>query len=97
LQQYHAREVLARAVTPEQIQVCFLLGNSAFNRCLVAISVAAVFFGATTYIGNGPNFMVKSIVDHEGIRTPTFAGYFFRYAMPFLGPLLLAVGWLFFR
>ena len=47
-----------------------LLGGNTLN--LVAISIGAVFFGAATYIGNGPNFMVKAIADHEKIRTPTF-------------------------
>lgn len=42
---------------------------------LTAISIGAVFMGANTYIGNGPNFMVKSIAEHEGIKMPSFFGY----------------------
>lgn len=42
---------------------------------LVAISLGAVFMGANTYIGNGPNFMVKSICDEAGFTTPSFFGY----------------------
>ena len=42
---------------------------------LVAISLGAVFMGANTYIGNGPNFMVKSIAEQEGVRMPSFFGY----------------------
>ena len=42
---------------------------------LMAISLGAVFMGANTYIGNGPNFMVKSIAEHEGIKMPSFFGY----------------------
>lgn len=42
---------------------------------LIAISTGAVFMGANTYIGNAPNFMVKSIADENGIRMPSFFGY----------------------
>lgn len=64
---------------------------------LIAISLGAVFFGAMTYIGNGPNFMVKSIVQASGIKTPGFFGYLLRYSIPILLPLLVLVGWLFLR
>jgi len=64
---------------------------------LVAISVGAVFFGAATYIGNGPNFMVKAIADHEKIRTPTFPEFIAKFTLPFLLPMLLAVWLIFFR
>ena len=42
---------------------------------LMAISAGAVFMGANTYIGNAPNFMVKSIADENGVRMPSFFGY----------------------
>jgi Na+/H+ antiporter NhaD/arsenite permease-like protein len=42
---------------------------------LVAISAGAVFMGAMTYIGNAPNFMVKAIAEHRGVRMPSFFGY----------------------
>ena len=42
---------------------------------LTAISAGAVFMGANTYIGNAPNFMVKSICEERGIKMPTFFGY----------------------
>ncbi len=64
---------------------------------LVAISVAAVFFGAATYIGNGPNFMVKAIADHEKVRTPTFPGFIWKFTLPFLLPMLVVVWLIFFR
>ena len=64
---------------------------------LVAISVGAVFFGANTYIGNGPNFMVKSIADHQKVKTPTFVGYVFKYTLPYMLPMLLIVWLIFFR
>jgi Na+/H+ antiporter NhaD/arsenite permease-like protein len=63
---------------------------------LKAISIAAVFFGAMTYIGNGPNFMVKSIAEQVGIKMPSFFGYIIRYSIPFLLPLLFLVWLLFF-
>lgn len=59
---------------------------------VLAISVASVFFGAMTYIGNGPNFMVRSIAEHAKIKMPTFGGYIFRYAVPYLLPALLLIG-----
>ena len=63
---------------------------------LKAISVAAVFFGAMTYIGNGPNFMVKSIAEQVGIKMPSFFGYIIRFSIPILLPLLFLVWLLFF-
>lgn len=63
---------------------------------LAAISVAAVFFGAMTYIGNGPNFMVKSIAEQIGIKMPSFFGYIIRFSLPFLLPVLFIVWLIFF-
>jgi len=63
---------------------------------LKAISVAAVFFGAFTYIGNGPNFMVKSIAEQVGIKMPSFFGYIIRYSLPILIPLFIIVWLVFF-
>lgn len=60
---------------------------------VVAISLGAVFFGAMTYIGNGPNFMIKSIADRSGMKCPSFFGYMFRYSIPVLVPIF-AVVWL---
>ena len=67
------------------------------SRQLEAISLGAVFFGAMTYIGNGPNLMVKSITESAGMRTPDFARYIYRYAAPILLPLFVLVSWLFFQ
>ena len=63
---------------------------------LMAISVAAVFFGAMTYIGNGPNFMVKSIAEQVGIKMPSFFGYILRFSIPILIPLFIVVWLIFF-
>jgi Na+/H+ antiporter NhaD/arsenite permease-like protein len=62
---------------------------------LAAISLGAVFFGAATYIGNGPNFMVKSICERANVRTPSFFDYIVRYSLLILAPLLALVAWLF--
>lgn len=62
---------------------------------LMAISIASVFFGAMTYIGNGPNFMVKSIAEQSGIKMPSFFGYILRFSVPILLPILL-ITWLVF-
>lgn len=60
-------------------------------RYLEAISCGAVFMGANTYIGNAPNFMVKSIAEEAGIEMPSFFGYMFKYSIPVLIPLFLLV------
>jgi Na+/H+ antiporter NhaD/arsenite permease-like protein len=64
---------------------------------LIAISLGAVFFGAMTYIGNGPNFMVKSIISGSGARAPGFFTYILRFALPILLPVLALAGWIFLR
>ncbi len=97
LQRYHPAHVAAKQVGAEEIEMAFLLGNLTFNEFLVAISVGSVFFGANTYIGNGPNFMVKAIADQNHVRTPTFLGYVFRFALPYMGLMLVVVWWIFFR
>jgi Na+/H+ antiporter NhaD/arsenite permease-like protein len=64
---------------------------------LAAISLGAVFFGAATYIGNGPNLMVKSIAESSKIRMPSFFGYILQFTLPILIPILALAGWLFLR
>jgi Na+/H+ antiporter NhaD/arsenite permease-like protein len=68
-----------------------------FNQPLIlaAISCGAVFMGATTYIGNGPNFMVKAIAESMNYRTPSFLGYML-YSIFILLPTFGLVTWLFF-
>ncbi|MBI2619416.1 MAG: sodium:proton antiporter [Ignavibacteriales bacterium] len=65
-------------------------------RYIQAISVASVFFGACTYIGNGPNFMVKSIAEQAKIDCPSFFGYVVKYTLPILVPLYAVVWVLYF-
>lgn len=78
---------------PESEVLPWLLENA--PEYIIAVSLGAVFFGAMTYIGNGPNFMVKSIAEASSVRVPSFFGYVFRYSLPMLLPILLAVGWIF--
>ena len=56
-----------------------------------AISMGAVFFGALTYIGNGPNFMVKSIAEQEKIKMPSFFGYMIKFSLIILLPVYIIV------
>ena len=72
----------------------FLMNN--IPNTLLAISAGAVFMGANTYIGNAPNFMVKSISESSGIKMPSFFGYFFKWAVPILMPLFIIVTYIFF-
>jgi Na+/H+ antiporter NhaD/arsenite permease-like protein len=81
----------------ESARMTALIAKPEFASLLVAISVGAVFFGANTYIGNGPNFMVKAIADQQKVHTPTFLGYVFKFTLPFMVPMLIVVWWLFFR
>jgi Na+/H+ antiporter NhaD/arsenite permease-like protein len=64
---------------------------------ILAISIGAVFFGAATYIGNGPNLMVKAIAEQRGVRVPSFFGFILKFSLPFLLPVLITVWLLFFR
>lgn len=56
---------------------------------LKAICVGAVFFGAMTYIGNAPNFMVKAIAEEQGIEMPSFFGYVMKFALVVLLPIFV--------
>lgn len=60
-----------------------------------AICMGAVFFGAMTYIGNGPNFMVKSIAEQSGVKMPSFFGYMVRFSLIILLPVFIIVQLLF--
>lgn len=63
---------------------------------LKAISAAAVFFGANTYIGNAPNFMVRSIAEETGTSMPSFFGYILKYSIPVLVPVFILITLIFF-
>ncbi len=74
--------------------VTLLINDNAIY--LKAISAAAVFFGAITYIGNAPNFMVRSIAEETGTSMPSFFGYMLKYSLPLLIPIFALVTLIFF-
>ena len=91
---------------PTEITISLMTGYFAYlpaevvgvtHAVLTGISTGAVFMGANTYIGNGPNFMVKSIAEEAGVKMPGFLRYIVFYTLPILLPLFLLIGWLFFR
>jgi Na+/H+ antiporter NhaD/arsenite permease-like protein len=61
---------------------------------MVAISMGAVLFGALTYIGNSPNFMIKAIAEHQKLNTPSFVGFVVKFSFPILLPVFFLVSWL---
>jgi len=75
------------------------VGNTGFSaeKMLLAISLGSVFFGANTYIGNGPNFMVKAISESAGVTMPSFFGYIIKYTLPILIPIFILIWLLFVR
>jgi Na+/H+ antiporter NhaD/arsenite permease-like protein len=95
LAKYHGDNLAAGTLTNDQIKVGMLLGEPRLNWYIIAISLGSVFFGAMTYIGNGPNFMVKSIAENAGAKCPSFFGYVGFYSIPILLPILILV-WLIF-
>ena len=72
-------------------------GNELPAKLISALSVGTVMFGAVTYIGNGPNLMVKSIADHHAVPCPSFLAYLFKWAVPVMLPLLILLWLIFFR
>jgi len=86
LQKYHAaefrcgegerRQYRGGLPAPATSRTTSLFWRSARARC---------FFGANTYIGNGPNFMVKAIADQHKVHTPSFLAYIGKYTLPFIG------------
>lgn len=66
------------------------------QKVLSAVSCGAVFMGANTYIGNAPNFMVKSISDENGVNMPSFFGYML-WSLVFLVPVFVIDTLVFFR
>jgi len=54
-------------------------------------------FGAATYIGNSPNFIIKAIAEQHGMHTPSFIGFVIKFSLPILLPVLLLVYWVMLR
>jgi len=97
IEKYFPTDLANGTVSSEHVEVAYLIGNPSLNAYIVAISIAAVFFGANTYIGNGPNFMVKAIADQQKVHNPDFVGLIVKYTLPVMLPLLVLVWLLFFR
>ncbi|RXK88657.1 citrate transporter [Chlorobaculum sp. 24CR] len=72
-------------------------GDVSSRLYLMAISVAAVFFGAMTYIGNAPNFMVKNIAEQTEADVPSFVEYIYRYSIPVLLPVFGVIWFILFH
>ena len=90
---------VANTQTPQHIAHGILpLSSGEFvrNDLLAAISCGAVFMGAMTYIGNGPNLMVRAIAAKEGVNMPSFGRYIV-WACCVLLPILAAASYLFLR
>ena len=83
---------VASGLTPEHLATFgthFVAGIP--ELLLQAICLGAVFFGSMTYIGNGPNFMVKAIAEESGVKMPSFFGYMFRFSLIVLLPVYILV------
>ena len=80
----------AKSLTPQVLETTIIRED-----LLRGISLGAVFMGAMTYIGNGPNFMVKAIAEESGVEMPSFFGYVVRYSVPFLIPVFVLVTFIF--
>lgn len=80
----HVHQFVESTVTPNDVSFGYLL----------VISISSVFFGAMTYIGNAPNFMVKAIAEQNGLEMPSFVAYIVKYSIPILLPVLF-ITWLF--
>jgi Na+/H+ antiporter NhaD/arsenite permease-like protein len=79
---------------PESQSVAHLMVDHAVY--LAAISAGSVFFGACSYIGNAPNFMVRSIAEEAGTKMPSFFGYIIKYSLVFLIPCFTVITFIFF-
>ncbi len=85
-----------QGVAPHGAYIGTMVVNPEAAKLLAAISTGAVFFGANTYIGNAPNFMVKAIAEENGVKMPSFFGYM-AYSLGILVPLFIAISLIFFR
>jgi Na+/H+ antiporter NhaD/arsenite permease-like protein len=87
---------LTEAGVPAALAAGTATAHPVFISYLTAISAGSVFMGANTYIGNAPNFMVKSIAEEAGINMPSFFGYMFKFSIPILIPIFIVVTFVFF-
>ncbi len=83
---------VATGLTPDQMAVFGGTMVAGIPEVLLkAICIGAVFFGSMTYIGNGPNFMVKAIAEESGIKMPSFFGYMIKFSLIILLPVYILV------
>jgi Na+/H+ antiporter NhaD/arsenite permease-like protein len=87
---------MTEAMVPAACAVSSVGVTPEFVGLLKGISAGAVFMGANTYIGNAPNFMVKSIAEEAGVKMPSFFGFMFKYSIPILVPVFVLVTLVFF-
>ena len=87
----HSSEGFAKIVSTDQPEAAEAI------ELLMGISLGAVFMGAMTYIGNGPNFMVRAIAEQSGVKMPSFFGYVVKYSLPILLPVFFVVAMIFLR
>ena len=87
---------ISEAAVPAALAAGTATANPVFISYLQAISAGAVFMGANTYIGNAPNFMVKSIAEEAEVNMPSFFGYMFKYSIPILIPVFILITFIFF-
>jgi len=87
---------VATGLTPDQMAVFGGTLVAGIPEVLLkAICIGAVFFGSMTYIGNGPNFMVKAIAEESGIKMPSFFGYMIKFSLIILLPVYILIQLLF--
>ena len=83
---------VATGLTPDQMAAFGTTMVAGIPEILLeAISLGAVMFGAMTYIGNGPNFMVKAIAEENNIKMPSFFGYMYKFSLIILLPVYILV------
>jgi len=87
---------MTEAVVPLACALGAASASPEFVGLLKGVSAGSVFMGANTYIGNAPNFMVKSIAEEAGVRMPSFFGYMFKYSIPILIPAFILVTFILF-
>jgi Na+/H+ antiporter NhaD/arsenite permease-like protein len=86
---------VARAITPQDAAGIPFSGGVVDEGLLTAVSCGAVFMGANTYIGNGPNLMVAAIAREDGVPMPSFFGYML-WSGAILLPVFAAITWIMF-
>ncbi len=89
-----AQASCTEAGSSEVLAVPELISHPQGALFVIAVSLGSVFFGAMTYIGNGPNFMVKAIAESSHVHMPGFIGYVFKFSVPLLLPILILTGFL---